>query len=285
MKTHRFNFKIAIICAVVGVVTSNTSITVAAQQPPAQAAGYNLVWEDTFSTLKLCTTNVSGCNWYNPGLWLWGPWNTITDPTHNYVNLEWSNTGSTADWPSIGTASPNGKHYNAWHYGYFEISMAFDPATGAWPGLWLLPISMITNPKQTGGLNTGGEIDMFEWQSNIPNTFAGTIHVWENGVDVANNDGTNYYTLPAGTNLANFNTYGLLWTPTSISWYLNNHLLSTVNTTGKAYNSTFNGSGLFFLILDQGNGCNWTNNPCAGQVSPLNMRVQWVHVFQSESRR
>ena len=246
---------------------------------PPQAAGYSLTWEDTFSTLNLCTTNEPGCNWYDPGVWLWGTWGTITDPAGTYVNLEWSNTNSAWDWPSIGTASPNGAYYNAWKYGYFEVSMAFDPATGAWPGIWLLPISMITNPNQVSGLNSGGEIDMFEWQSNTPTTFAGTVHVWANGADIANNEGTNFYPLPSGTNLSGYNRYGMLWTPTSISWYFNNVLMGTVNTTVGSYNGAFNGSGVFYLILDQANGCNWVNTPCTGQVSPLNMQVQSVHVY------
>jgi beta-glucanase (GH16 family) len=214
-------------------------------------------------------------------LWLFGAWDTITDPAGTYVNLEWSDTGSSPDWPSIGTASPNGAYYNAWHYGYFEVSMAFDPAAGSWPAIWMLPLSMITNPNQVSGLNSGGEIDMFEWQSNIPKKFVGSVHVWDNGVDVANNAGTNYYALPAGTDLSAYNKYGLLWTPKSISWYFNDVLMETVDTTGGSYNAAFNGSGLFYLILDQASGCNWVNTPCARQVSPLNMQVQWVHVYGS----
>ncbi|MGC2401295.1 MAG: family 16 glycosylhydrolase, partial [Acidobacteriaceae bacterium] len=263
------------------VSDSTKTATATISLVPPQASNYQLVWEDTFSTLNMCNTNVPGCNWYNPGVWLWGTWSTVTDPDSTYVNLDWSSTNTSWDWPSIGTASPNAEYYHAWKYGYFEVSMAFNPATGSWPAIWLLPLSMNTNPKQTSGLNTGGEIDMFEWQSYMPNMFAGTVHVWNNGADVANNEGTNFINLPAGTDLSQFNKYGLLWTPTSLSWYFNDVLMETVDTTQSAYNTTFNNSGLFYLILDQANGCNWNNNPCAGQASPLDMKVQWVHVYQT----
>ena len=248
---------------------------------PPQAPGYNLAWEDTFSTLNLCTTNVPGCNWYNPGLWLWTANPTITDSSGTYVNVGWTSAQENA-WPSIGTASPNGAYYHAWTYGYFEISMAFDPVTGSWPGIWMIPVSMITNPNQISNkLNTGGEIDILEWQSQIPTMFNGTVHAWVNGVEVLNNDTSNGYAVPGGTNFATYNTYGVLWTPTAISWYFNNVLMETVSTASGAYNTAFNYSGPFFLILDQADGCNWVNTPCSGQVSPLNMQVQWVHVYTS----
>src|ERR1035437_9149849 len=93
-----------------------------AQSPPPQAAGYNLVWEDTFSSLSLCTTNVSGCNWYNPGVWWKSAGGTITDPSGSYVNLNWT-TGQSGDSGAteISTISPNGAYYHAWTFGYFEV--------------------------------------------------------------------------------------------------------------------------------------------------------------------
>lgn len=263
--------------------SASASVTIV----PPQAAGYNLVWEDTFSTLSLCTTNVPGCNWYNPGLWLYsavGP-GPITDPYGTYANLHWTiatNGGNNVT--VMGTASMNGAFYSAWTRPvYIEVSMAFDPAAGSWPGIWMIPVSMITNPNQIpNSLNTGGELDIFEWQSNMPTMFNGTAHVWQNGVDVATNSGKNSYAVPQGTNFANYNIYGVLWTPTAISWYFNNVLMETVSTVSAPYKAAFNGSGPFFLLLNQYQGCNWVNamqTPCPGQVSPLNMQVHWVHVY------
>jgi hypothetical protein len=243
---------------------------------PPQATGYNLVWEDTFPTLDVCTTNIL-CNWYNPGFNYFGGAvsGIITNPSGTYLNLNLV-SGAPSDFTSISTVSPNGKYSHAWTFGYFEISMAFSADTGAWPGLWLVPLSNITQGEQNIG-----EIDVFEWQSQIPTTFNGTVHVWTNGVNTAQKEVT---PTPAGVNYNNYNTYGLLWTPTQICWYLNNVSMGCQSTTASPYASAFNGSSPYALILDIGSGCNWINpgtTPCAGQVYPLNMQVEWVHVYAS----
>jgi hypothetical protein len=261
--------------------TKSASANVSIVPPPA--AGYNLAWEDTFSALNLCTTDIP-CNWYQPGAGLWGGAiiGPITDPYGTYANINWVSTQGLPAVTSMSTASPSAEYDGAWTYGYFEIRMAFNPVAGSWPGLWMEPISSIAT-----GTQNGGEIDIFEWQSNLPTTFVGTVHVWQDGTDIAANSGSNYYTVPDGTNFANYNTYGLLWTPTTISWYFNNALMATWSTTSSPYNSVFGGSMAYSLILDQSAGCNWVNwaiKPCSGQVSPLNMQVQWVHVYTSPAR-
>jgi hypothetical protein len=249
--------------------SASANVTIA----PPQAAGYNLVWEDTFSTLSLCTTSVSGCNWYTFELAPGAPAGVITDPSGTYVNLEWS--GGQGNWTNISTSSSSGVYANAWTFGYFEVSMKFDPTTGSWPALWMLPIPLI----QAGTPETGGEIDFFEWQSNTSTTGYGTVHVLVNNVDTANNGRSNAWAVPGGTNFANYNTYGVLWTSTAISWYFNNTLVKTFSTTGAPFNTVLGGSEPYALILSQQPGCNWTT--CSGQVSPLNMQVQWVHVYQA----
>lgn len=247
---------------------------------PPQAAGYNLAWQDTFSTLSLCTTNVQGCNWYNPGLWWLAPVGTITDPNGAGVNLEWQD--GQANSTNISTASPNGAYSHSWTYGYFEISMAFDPTTGSSPAIWMLPTSEIGADTSSNGVSYG-ELDLFEWQSGTPTTFYGTLHVWQDQVDIANNNSSDGWNVPPGTNFANYNTYGVLWTPTSISWYFNNVLMETVNTTSTPYSTVFGGLESYFLILSQQAGCNWATS-CPGQASPLNTQVQWVHVYTAPSK-
>ena len=246
--------------------------------PPSQAAGYKLVWQDNFANLSLCTTNITGCNWYEPGLWYSSDMGTITDPFGTYVNLNWTN-GTGQYTTDMSTAAMNGAYYHAWTFGYIEVSMAFDPTTGSFPAIWMLPVSSISLGK-SWTQNSGGEIDIMEWQSGIPSTIASTIHVWQNGTDIENNESSDTWAIPDGTNLSNFNTYGILWTPTAISWYFNNTLMETVDTAAGSYSTVFAGQEAMFLILSQQAGCSWTGStPCSGQVSPLNMRVQWVHVF------
>jgi Chitobiase/beta-hexosaminidase C-terminal domain/Glycosyl hydrolases family 16 len=243
---------------------------------PPQIAGYNLVWEDTFSTLSLCTTNLPGCNWYDPGVYNLAVGGSVTDPSGTYLNLEWSESITGGNWTNISTMAQDGSNVGrAWNYGYYEVSMLFDPATGSWPAIWMKPEADIGAVQ-----NNGGELDIFEWQSNAPTTFYGTIHNWNMGTDEASNgfNGSNAFPVPAGTNFAQYHTYGVLWTAAAVSWYFDNVLMGSQSITGEYCSTNYSSTQNYYLILSQQNGCKWTF-PCTGQVDPLNMQVQWVHVF------
>jgi beta-glucanase (GH16 family) len=123
-------------------------------------------------------------------------------------------------------------------------------------------------------------LDIFEWQSHQPTQFVGSVHVWRNGSDIGNNNGSNQWTLPGGTDLSQYHTYGVLWTPTSLSWYFDDVLVSSWNITVAPFNTVFTGQQSYFLILGQQYGCNWQQT-CPGQQSPFDMQVDYVRVYQS----
>jgi glycosyl hydrolase family 16 len=256
--------------------SASTTITIV----PPQAAEYMLVWQDNFGTLDVCKTN-SHCNWYTPGTAIWGEQNpssgVITDPSGTYLNLNWVANQKPIQVTSMSTVSADGAYYEAWKYGYFEVNMAFTASTGSWPAIWMVPLSSIND----NGYQNGGEIDIIEWQSKIPTTFNGTLHTWNNGTETGSEGIT---PTPVGINYNHFNTYGLLWTPTQICWYLNNVQMGCESTTSAPWNAAFNGFGPYALIIDQAAGCNWINSAvatCTGQVSPLNLQLRWVHVYAS----
>jgi Chitobiase/beta-hexosaminidase C-terminal domain/Glycosyl hydrolases family 16 len=246
---------------------------------PPQAAGYSLAWEDTFPTLSMCTTNAGGCNWYYPGLWNVGSYGAISDPLGTYVTLNWVSSQNYTT--NMSTCSVNGLYCHAWTYGYFEISMAFNPAIGNWPALWLMPVNYNLN-----SVHTGPELDIFEWQSQNPTAGYSTIHAWSKGADLGDAPAMNSWSLPPGTDLSKFNTYGALWTPTAIYVYFNNHLVETISTTSPPFNTQFAGQYPMFLVLSEQGGCSWAvnqNHVCSGQTNPLNMQVQWVHIYSPPS--
>lgn len=262
------------------VSDSTKSASVAVSIVPPQAAGYSLMWEDTFSALSLCTTNAPGCNWYNPGLWWQSAAGTITDPSGTYVDLNWtSGQSGNSSATTISTIAPDGLYYHAWGYGYFEASLKFDPAAGSSPTIYMVPVGEVLSPNTATDNQYWGEIDVLEYQSNNPTTFLGTVHVWHNQVDVQNNNSSDSWPYPSGTDLSGYNTYGLLWTPTSISWYVNNILMETLNTTSSPYSIAFGGAESYFIILGQQAGCNWTYPCTPTQTSSLDLQVQWVHVY------
>lgn len=162
-----------------------------------------------------------------------------------------------------------------WTYGYFEASICFDADTGNWPALW--------QKTKTNTPYTGPEFDWFEWQSNTPNTFTGTAHVWSNGSSLGQLQVTG--TVSGQTaGCPNYMIAGFLWTPTTVSWWFNNAQVGTTqSTTGSPYSSYFAGQYPMNIILSEQFGCNFVGGVCTGATGPFTMKVQWIHVFQSGS--
>jgi hypothetical protein len=249
------------------IAVSGASTTVA---PPSQAAGYNLVFDDEFTTLNISTNREGAYNWYE-GIW-WNsnisPMSDITD-TNGVATLNWVNgqgLGST----DITGCSQNGLNCHTYRYGYFEASMKWTPTTGAWPAFWLIPVQGITSP--TG---EHGEIDIFEGQGTS-NVFYGTIHDWDNSTDVFNNNSSNAHQLASSVDLTQFHTYGVLWVPGKISWYFDNQLLSSAST-----DAIFDEQD-FYPVFSSQEGINWSEGSTTGvTASTMPLSIDWIHIFQN----
>jgi hypothetical protein len=267
-------------------VNASASLTAPTQ---AANAGYNtLAFNSDFSKgLSLSNTGTgAGYTWYNSGIWYQTAASGASTPNNNngVLNLPW-NPGQSAPTTTIATMASNGENNTSWTHGYIEISMAFPVVTGIWPALWLENNTATTSYVPTSSsVHDYGELDIFEWQSQIPNTFNGHIHDWTNTSgsvsDAQNNDNNSTASFPSGTNLANFNTYGVLWTPTQISWYFNNKLLFTA--TSSQYPEAFAqfNAGPMYLMLGNQPGTNWGGSGSVNPSAATNMQVQWVHVWQ-----
>ena len=96
-------------------------------------------------------------------------------------------------------------------YGYFEAGMKLPSGPGNWPAFWLYAV------------NANSELDVMEEQ-NGSNTITGTAH--NNGAGGAATGVTN--TIPNLT--AGFHKFGVLWTPTTITWYVDEVSIGSVPT-------------------------------------------------------
>jgi hypothetical protein len=250
----------------------------------ASGAGYNcLAFDATFDTLSVSNTGTgAGYTWYNPGIWYQNPATGASTPTNagDVLSLPW-NPGQNSDSTSVGTMAANGLNNTSWTHGYFEISMSFPPVTGIWPGLWMESNSATTSYVPTSSsTHDFVELDIFEWQSQIPSTFNGHIHDWADGTDIQNNDSNSVATLPAGTNLADYNTYGVLWTSTEVVWYFNNQALFTAKASDYAETFGVMNASPMYLMISNGPGSNWGGSGSQSPTSEVVMKVQWVHVWQ-----
>jgi hypothetical protein len=243
-----------------------------AQAPPPQASGYQLEFADSFDGLSFSPDGYGDYSWY-PGV----PWHTglplpslMTD-ANSILQLTWARNGGLHD-TTITTAAHDLSHYHVYRYGYFEARMAWDATTGSWPAFWMVPMQALQ------GSSASGEIDIFEGQGAAPHTFYGSVHAWKNNRTSQTFDKGCACNLPDDNDFSAWHTYGLLWTPGKMTWYYDNQPLRSISVP-----SIFDREN-FFLILGSQEGVNWTNGNLRGvRVDEINLKIDWVHVFQFQS--
>ena len=247
---------------------TNPSPLLSLPAAPAQAAGYSLVFSTDFNPLNLSPDGRGSYTWYNPGIW----WERPAPSGNIFVSNSALELVRTPDQKnpdtSISTAAPDGSYYLGWHYGYFEVRMRWDTVIDAWPAIWMMPIQGIKNAHH--GVETG-ELDIFEGSGSTPDVFYGSIHDWLNGQDVANNSCCSASQLPGGIDLSQYHTYGLLWTPGRVTWYLDDQPLNSFATFPIFDDCTQK----YYLILG--------SQVSGVTASSIGMQVEWVRVWQSEA--
>lgn len=98
-------------------------------------------------------------------------------------------------------------------YGYFEAKMQVPAGQGTWPAFWLV--------RQDG--TWPPELDVLEGYGD--NVATETIHTQQTGTHTQ--DGSANYVPNADTS---FHTYGVLWTPTTVTWYIDGAAIKQVAT-------------------------------------------------------
>jgi beta-glucanase (GH16 family) len=100
-------------------------------------------------------------------------------------------------------------------YGYVSVVAKLPGGTGTWPAIWMLPENGTWPP----------EIDIMENYGST-NQIQCTVH-WSSANLQA------YANVTSSANLTNsYNTYSVLWTPTSLTWYLNGKAVFTYSGAG-----------------------------------------------------
>jgi glycosyl hydrolase family 16 len=259
-----------------GATLAPPPIPIGGITPPPQAvsAGYkSLAFDDEFSVLNLAPSPISSANhnWY-PGIWFEypAPPASLITMASSDLNLEWSRSSSHATGltdTTVSGESANASAGRSFRYGYFEASMKWNPTTGAWPAFWMQPVQALE------GSQTQGEIDIFEGQGGDP-TYYGTLHTWS-GASGTWYSMPNNFSLPRGNNFNTWHTYGMLWTPGTVSWYYDNVKVGSASTT-----PIFDQEN-FFLLLSMQEGANWTNGDLTGvTANTMDLYVHWVRVWQ-----
>lgn len=247
---------------------------------PQEYAGYNLVWQDEFNGNSLDTEVWQfeigdGC----PNLCGWG---------NN--ELEYYRTANTTVADDVLTIEAReeffgGRNYTSsrlitrgkksFQYGRIDIRALLPEGKGLWPALWMLGENI-----NTVGWPKCGEIDIMEMigGNGGENTVYGTVH-WDN-VGSHASYGQSYTTTSDPFNEA-YHVFSIIWDESFIRWYVDDQLYNEISITGPEL-SEFHQP--FFFIFNVAVGGNWPGNPDATTKFPQRMKVDYIRVFQEDTK-
>jgi beta-glucanase (GH16 family) len=167
----------------------------------------------------------------------------------------------------------------SFRYGRIEARIKMPGGQGFWPAFWMLGdnIDSVKWPAC-------GEIDIMESVGKMPAMNFGSIH----GSGFTGTSITTAYTLPNGEKFADgFHTFGILWSPREMKFYVDNP--ANVYATYTPASLTSGGvwpfdSGRFFFILNLAVGGNWPGPPDATSVFPQEMLIDYIRVYEEPGK-
>jgi beta-glucanase (GH16 family) len=201
------------------------------QATTSPTAGMSLVFNQGFSGTQLNSSVWSTCyEGYNPAVgctnygtgeieWYLPSQDQVSGGVLHEVASETPTTGTneagaTETYPYKSGIVTTFGSFN-FTYGYVSVVAELPGGTGTWPTIWLLPENGTWPP----------EVDIMENYGST-NQIQCTVH-W----GAANTQA--YADVTSSTNLTtSYNTYGLLWTPTSLTWYLNGKAVFSYSGVG-----------------------------------------------------
>jgi hypothetical protein len=231
---------------------------------PIAGRGYRVVFEDPFNRLRRRV-------WDNRE---W--WNTPPPRRSQYVRDGVFHLVSrrSDSYPSH-IAATTFSSQKIFKYGYFEARMKWTKGNGSWPGFWMISNAWAkAGPDVCSTAVRAAEIDVFEGYGNHPRVFTGTIH--RNSAEHICNSPSNAINSnnwhPQRFDLTRrFHTYAMRWTPTRVTWFLDQRRLMSA----PVFDTT---NTRMFLILSMYTGGEST--PDASSPAALHTKVNWVRVWQ-----
>jgi beta-glucanase (GH16 family) len=271
-----------------------TSSNVATWTPPATVAPGALVWSDEF-------TNTTGANAQpNPAVWTYdtgaGGWGN--SELEDYCG--WASSVSPCDLTNpnvyVGTdgylhivaEQPSPNVYTSARmksqglfsilYGRVEARIMVPEAQGFWPAFWMLGNNIVTDQWPACG-----EADIQERinAATNPDWNAGSIH----GIGFTGENLGTKYNFPSGQTAAGWHTYGMIWQPGSVQYYIDDPGNIYATYTPASLNSLtgavwpFDSGNAQFFILNLAVGGSWPGSPNSSTPFPSETLVDYVRVY------
>jgi fibronectin-binding autotransporter adhesin len=238
--------------------------------PPA-GTNWSLAFADEFNG-----TSVDSMKWS-----LGYPWDSSSTSPNNvsvsggYLNLSASRVNSsTFTGAVLATENTSYNELFGMTYGYVEASIKLPSVPGSWPTLWMLEsgwppeLDICEDPVFVSGTNL--------------NEYSDNEH-YTNSSGNAASLGNGVFNPGQGNLSTGFNTYGMQWTPTSVTFYCNGNVESTITDPTAIANLVKSGGGPMYLLLSM-TGSGWPGTPSESQWpdgTSSTEQVDWVRVWKN----
>ena len=219
-------------------------------------AGTNwaLTFADEFNGTTLDSMKWSNGHPWDPGSSLAS--NVVVSGGYLDLNaVRTSSVSSSSSFTGAGISTENSSYNELFGmtYGYVEASMKMPSLPGSWPAFWMLESGW---PP---------ELDINEFPVFVNGTFSAynysdNIHYTDSGGTAASlGNGVHY--AGVGDLTAGFHNYGMQWTPTSVTFYIDGNVQSTITDPTAIANLVKSGGGPMYIMLDNSGGGSWPGVP------------------------
>jgi beta-glucanase (GH16 family) len=283
------NLTLKAIAAVGGV-----SSTAASQAFSPNIASGTLVWSDEFNYANgvpaqpdptVWTYDTGNSGFGNNELENYCAWGSSTAPCSTANPSEFVGTDGylhiLAQQPSTGvytSARLKSQGLFSFQYGRIEFRAMVPEAQGFWPAAWLMG-----NNIATVNWPNCGEMDVLERvnAAGNPDWNAGSVH----GPGFTGSNIGTQFSFPSGQTAAQWHTYGMIWKPGSVSYYVDDPLQPYATFTPASLNALpganwpFDGGQSNFIILNLAIGGDWPGKPDNTTPFPSEMLVDYVRIY------
>ena len=258
------------------IIALNSGIPESGYTTPESYEGMSLVWQDEFNGDQLNLENWTfetgtGSNgWGNNELQYYRQENTRVEGGYLTITAK-RESFQGRDYTSSRIKT---QERQSFQYGRIDIRAALPKGQGIWPALW-----MLGNNITSVGWPSCGEIDIMELiggGAGRDNTVHGTIH-WSHRGQYASYGKA--YTLQNGIFSDKFHVFSIVWTPATITWYVDDVQYNVVDITPAELNEFHQ---KYFLIFNVAVGGNWPKSPDSSTSFPQRMTVDYIRVFQQQ---
>ena len=204
------------------------------------------------------------------------------------IRINSSGTPYSGSWTSARLNTAN--NLQSFQYGRLESSISLPIGPGLWPAFWALG-----NNINTVGWPASGEMDFMEnvpASGNLgPTAIRSTLHGGNspNNCYCGGNGLGQSYTFPSndpnGPDVTTFHTYGAIWSPNMVQFYVddpaNIFLVRTTSDLPSIFTWDFNHPFFLLLNLAVGGTGSWPGPPDSTTPSPAIMTVDYVRWYQA----